>query len=492
MNLCDATDDDLTRLDATEVTRRLRRLADVEKLIEERSNELTWVNERLVAELYGRSAVEAEADALARYDPVTGLPNRLSFEARMAAVLEQNAAGGEPAAVVLIGLDKLAQVRDTAGFAAGDAAARVLSDRLRLAVRGADLVARIGDDTFALLLTRLRAAGDAAAVARKLHEVIDAPLALDGRTLRLAPALGLAVYPTDGATADLLLARADAAMRHAREQRAGLYQFFRPEIASGLARRLTLEAELRSAVEREQFDVHYQPRFDLKSGRCIGVEALLRWRHPERGLLAPGEFLDVAEASGLIVPIGAQVLRRACRDALGWGARSIVAVNLSPREFLGSGIVDAVSRALAETGVPARRLQIDITEAALTESAAPALAALRQLGVRVVLDDFGAGAASLSALHAMDVDGLKIDARFVQQLPRDKRAAALVAAVIDVARRLRLRVAAEGIETDAQLACLRRLGCVEGQGYRLGRPVAASEVTSIFKTARVARGKKAG
>jgi EAL domain-containing protein (putative c-di-GMP-specific phosphodiesterase class I) len=281
-------------------------------------------------------------------------------------------------------------------------------------------------------------------------------------------------------------------MRHAREQHAGLYQFFRPEIASGLARRLTLEAELRSALEHEQFDVHYQPRFALKSGACIGVEALLRWRHPERGLLAPGEFLDVAEASGLIVPIGAQVLRRACRDALGWGRRCVLSVNLSPREFLGSGIVDAVSRALAETGLPARRLQIDITEAVLAESAAPALAALRKLGVRVHLDDFGAGAASLSALHAMDVDGLKIDSRFVRRLPRDKRAAALVAAVIDVAHRLRLQVAAEGIETDAQLACLRRLGCVEGQGYHLGRPVAASEVTALFKTPRAARGKKAG
>lgn len=482
MHAHDASFEEFAQLDAAEVTRRLRRLADLEKLIEERSNELAWVNERLVAELYDRSVAEAQADALTRYDSVTGLPNRMSFEARMAALLEDDVVGGEPAAVVLVGLQRFSHVRDTLGFAAGDSAAKILAERLRLAVRGADLVARISDDTFAVLLTHLRMAEDAAAVAQKLYQALDAPLALEGRVLRLAPALGLAVYPSDGTAADLLLARADAAMRHARESRTGLFELFQPEIAEGIARRLTLEAELRSALEREQFDVHYQPRFDLVKGACIGVEALLRWHHPERGVLAPGEFLDVAESTGLIVPIGAQVLHRACRDAVSWGGRSALAINLSPREFFGTGMADSVSQALAASGLPARRLQIDVTEAALGAAAAPALAALRAMGVQVALDDFGAGAASLSALHALEVDALKIDGAFVRRLPRDKRAAAIVATMLDIARRLKLRISAEGIETRAQLNCLRKLGCREGQGYYLARPVPAAEIGPLLKS----------
>ena len=487
MHAGDAAFESLADIDASEVARRLRRLADLERLIDERSDELSWVNERLVTELYGRSEVEAEASTLARYDAVTGLPNRISFESRLGLLLAAQSGDGAPAAVILIGLDKLSHVRNTLGFAAGDAAARTVADRLRLAVRGSDVIARIGDDTFALVLTQLRASDDAFAVARKLHHVLDAPIQLQQHSLRLVPALGLALYPNDGVTGDLLLSRADSAMRHAREQHAGFVQFFHPDMTQRMARQLILEAQLRAALEARQFVNHYQPRFNLKTKACVGAEALLRWNHPQRGVLAPGEFLDVAIATGLIVPIGAQVLRQACMDAARWGGRGVIAVNLSPREFHGTTLIDSVRAALAAANLPAARLQIEITEASLAGSGQPdvcgadsgvvaSLAALRALGVRVALDDFGAGAASLSALHAYQVNALKIDSQFVHRLPGDRRAAALVAAIIQVATRLRLRVVAEGIETAEQFAYLRRIGCQEGQGYWLARPQAATAI----------------
>jgi diguanylate cyclase (GGDEF)-like protein len=504
MHAHDTPIDDLNALDTPEVARRLQRLADLERLIDERSDELSWVNERLVTELYGRSEVEAEASALARYDRVTGLPNRMSFEHRLASLLAAQSGDGQPAAVILIGLDKLAQVRDTLGFRAGDAAARAVADRLRLAVRGSDVIARIGDDTFALVLTQLRASDDAASVARKLHQALDAPLEIEREQLRMDPALGLALYPTDGVAGDVLIACADSAMRHARDRRSGFFQFFQPQRARQMARRLSIEAELRAALESRQFINHYQPRFNLKTGACVGAEALLRWNHPVRGLLAPADFLDVAESCGLIVPIGAQVLMQACNDAAHWGGRGVIAVNVSPREFRGTTLIESVRTALAASNLPAVRLQIEITEASLGpsgdseplpgETADPdvvaSLAALRALGVRVALDDFGAGAASLSTLHAYDVDALKIDTSFVQRLPGDKRAATMVAAILHIAKRLRLRVVAEGIETAEQRAYLRRIGCLEGQGYWFARPQSTDEVAAVVAGGTASRGRR--
>jgi len=499
MNPKDTSTDILADLDATEVARRLRRLTELERLIEERSDELAWVNERLVSELYERAEVEAEASSLARYDSVTGLPNRVSFEARLDSLLTVQAGSGEPAAVMLIGLDKLDQIRETMGYQVCDDVARVIADRLRLAVRGSDVIARIGDDTFALLLTRLRASEDAAAVARKLHQVLDEPLDVVGKTVRLAPTMGLSLYPADGVEADVLLSHADSAMRHASTQLGGLFQFYHPQIREQMSRNLLLEAQLRTAVETHQFVNHYQPRFNLKTGACVGVEALVRWAHPEHGLMYPAEFLDVAIATGLIVPMGAQVLAQACRDAAHWGGRGLVAVNVSTREFLGASVIDTVRAALESSGLPASRLQIEITEASLGPAAGiggegvsnqalpdvtEALKGLREMGVRVALDDFGAGAASLSALHAYEVDALKIDTQFVHRLPDDTRAAALVASIVHIAKRFRLGIVAEGIETEEQRNYLSKIGCTEGQGYGLGRPQSAQTVGPIAAAAK--------
>jgi diguanylate cyclase (GGDEF)-like protein len=472
----DASPEHLSR---DELARHLRRLHDLEAVMQARTAELAWANERLVEQLYDRDAAVAAAERLARHDATTGLPNRASFEDRLARRLQF--AGSQPAAVIVAGVERLNVVRETFGYAAGDVAVRQLADRLRLALRGSDVVARVGDDSFAVLLVQLRAVEDAVLIARKLFDAMDAPVRVDGRELRLEPALGVAAAPDDGADADTLLARADSAMRYARENGTGTFQYFRPDIALRAQRDLAVESALRAAIERDQFRVHFQPRFDLKTKRLTGAEALLRWLHPERGLIAPAEFLDVAEATGLIVPIGAAVLSQACAAAAAWpvrGGRALpVSVNLSMREFRGTSLLDRVSGTLAATGLPASRLQIEITESglgrALDEVDAAALLGLRKLGVRVALDDFGAAWASLSVLRRMPVDALKIDGHFVASAPKNRRDAAIVAAITRLGRALGLQVVAEGIETRAQLEFARRSRCSEGQGYLLGRPMPA-------------------
>jgi diguanylate cyclase (GGDEF)-like protein len=471
-------------LDAQEIAQRLKRLQELELLVQERSAELAWANERLVAELYDRSAAQATAEQLERVDAVTGLPNRRGLEGRLAHLVAAQLASDEPTAVVIVGIERLAAVRDSLGYDAGDMTARLIADRLRLAVRGSDLVARLGDNDFALVLPQLRCAEDAAALARKLFDAVDAPLRIDGRELRLEPAVGVAVCPQDGASVDLLLARADGAMRYAREHGTGLFQFFRPDIAARTARRLTIEAELRAALERDQFRVYFQPRVDLASERVIGAEALLRWQHPERGVLAPGEFLDVAEETGLIVPIGERVLAQACRAAAAWPALLSVAINLSPREFRGQSMLDIVEQMLTQVGLAPSRLQVELNEAglnrALDEVDAAALEGLRALGVKVALDDFGAGAASLSMLRSLPADCLKIDGQFVRHAPKERRDALIVAAVAQLGRKLGLRVVAEGVETREQLALMKKLGCHEAQGYLLGRPLPVDDFAAVL------------
>jgi diguanylate cyclase (GGDEF)-like protein len=459
------------------------RIAHLERLAADLSSELSWANERLVNEMYDRSAFEIAAERLERNDTVTGLPNRRALEERLQETLAAHAACGEPAALVSVGLGRLAPIRAALGFAAGDRVLRVAADRLRRAVRGSDLIARVGDHEFALLLTHLRSPQDAALVARKLFDALDAPVGFDGRDLPLQPAVGVALYPQDADAADLLLARADAALRHAREHAAEPCQFFERGLTERATRRLTLEADLRAALERDEFRVVYQPRFDAKSGRLSGAEALLRWQHPERGLLAPAEVLDVAEATGLIVPIGERVLRAACAAAARWNRelppkspRPTVSVNLSLREFRGRSLPAQVGQALADAGLDGAQLQVELAESSLTAGAGGAddrtvLDALRALGVRIALDGFGS--ASLTLLRRLPVDCVKIDGDFVRRAPDDKCDALIVSAVASVGRRLGLRVVASGVETEQQLALIKKHRCHEVQGYLLGEPVDA-------------------
>jgi diguanylate cyclase (GGDEF)-like protein len=462
-----------------------QRLAELERLVHERSAELAWTNERLVAAIYQASAAEAAAAESLRLDRATGLPNRQHFAEHLEREVKRHAAGGEPVAVIVIGIGALAAVRDALGLAAADELARAIGERLRRTVRASDPVARVGDDDFALL-TRLRASNDAGVVARKLCEALDIPLRVAGREVRPAAAIGVAVLPADADSADLLLARAHAAMGFARERRAGCYQFFRPEIAAGAERRLRLEAELHAALERDEFTVELQPRFSTRTRRLLGAEALVRWVHPERGVLAPDEFLDVAEASGLIVPIGGRVLAAACRHASRWPAPLPVAVNLAPREFRGASIVSLVARALNEAGLPAARLQVEVAEThllgAAQSHAIDALLQLKESGVAIVLDRAGAG--SLAALRQVPIDGLKLDGDFVRGAAVDARDGQLVAALAALGKRLGLRVIAAGVETEAQLAFVRKAGCAQAQGYLLGRPLAPEAFAELARPRR--------
>jgi diguanylate cyclase (GGDEF)-like protein len=460
---------------ALDVPGQVQRLNQLEQLVHERSAELSWANERLVTALYERSAAEANAEELRQRDRATGLPNRHALEERVDRAVAMHLERGEPAAVVCIGVRRLAEVRDAHGLAAADDVARLIGGRLKVAVRGSDTVARIGDNEFALLLANLRQSQDAATVARKLFDALDAPMPFGDRELRLAPAVGVAVLPEDATTGDLLLARAAAAMQYAHEHGTGLYQFFRPEIAQRSARRLRLEAELSSALERDEFRVFFQPRVSVRGKRVVGAEALLRWQHPERGLLTPDAFLDVAEESGLIVPIGARVLSLACRHAAAWPEDLSVAVNLAPREFRGTSAVALVARALNEAGLAAQRLHIEVNESALPRqheaAALDTLAHLAESGVRIVLDQFGAGAASLAALRRSLIDGIKIDGEFMRGAAIAERDGAIVTALVELGRRLGLRVIAAGIESEEQLAFARRAGIAEAQGFLLGRPI---------------------
>lgn len=499
----DAHADEFEQMDAAEIGKRLKRLAELERLVNERSDELAWANERLVSELYERSQAEAEAAKLASYDVVTGLPNRSAFEARMAGYLSTPAIRGEPAAVVLVGIDRLVEVRDALGYTACDQFLRAVADRLRQTVRGSDVVARVSEDSFALGLTQLRLREDAAVVARKLKNVLEAPFELEGQPLRLMPAIGISLVTGEDDTPEALLARADSAMRHARERNDGQFLFFHADMTEQLGLQLSMEAELRAAVEQHRFINHYQPRFNLKTGKCVGAEAFVRWLHPRRGMIYPAEFLDLAKSTGLIVPIGVQVLRQACMDAVRWSGHGIIAVNISAREFHGDSLISSIRSALTDSGLPAHRLQLEVTEeslrcmggeverCSLMLDVVESLSTLRAMGVRVALDDFGAGVASLSTLHNYEVDAIKIDTQFVALLPEDRRAATLVAGIVDIARRLKVGVIAEGVESPQQIEFLRRVRCAEGQGYGLARPQTAVEVASLLASVPKPRKKPA-
>lgn len=457
------------------------RLAQLERLTRDLSSELAWANERLLAEMYDHSADGDAAPVAERSDAITGLPNRSTFEMRMQQSLVAHVEEDEPAALVLISLPRLEALRETAGFAVCDRVLRVVADRLRRALRGSDLIARFDEDMFAVLLAHLQRVEDAEPVVRKILATLSRPVVVDGQELTLQPALGAALYPRDGADLQVLLAHADAALMKAREDGGGRYQLFEPHLAFRMARVQAREDELRAAVERDEFCVVYQPRFDAASGALTGGEALLRWQHPQRGLLGPADFLDLAESTGLIVPIGMRVLFEACNTAAEWNRRTpeaaaplALSVKLSLRELRGLTLPQMVSQALTESGLAPDLLHIELTESSLAPHAAPAdghasIDALRALGVRIVLN--GLGSASLMQLRQLPVDCVKIDGEVVRSAPGDECDRMIVSAVAGISRRLGRRVIAAGVETEAQLALMRSLQCDEVQGYLLGEPV---------------------
>jgi diguanylate cyclase (GGDEF)-like protein/PAS domain S-box-containing protein len=445
----------------------------------------------VAADISDRKRLEQQLRHQAFHDALTGLPNRALFGDRLGHALARIARSGGPLAVLLLDLDGFKTVNDTLGHAAGDQLLAVVAERLRATVRPADTVARLGGDEFVVLLEDAAAPGEAVTVAERLLAALGAPVALPGHNAPIPASASVGIVTTaDSATAGDLLRDADIAMYLAKGQGGGRYRLFEPTMRAAAVQRVELEADLRRAVEQGEFTLHYQPIVELDSGRLIGVEALVRWQHPTRGLLAPGGFIPLAEETGLLVPIGRWVLRRACRQVRAWqrtipGYQQLsVSVNLSAVELAHPDLVAEVAEALTQADLEPHHLTLELTEGVLvddTDATVAKLAQLKGLGVQLAIDDFGTGYSSLSYLRRLPVDILKIDKTFVDALTDHTEAAALTHAIIKLAGTLHLTSVAEGIEDQAQLQRLRDLHCHYGQGYHLAKPLDEQQLTSLLQ-----------
>jgi diguanylate cyclase (GGDEF)-like protein len=420
---------------------------------------------------------------LASYDGLTGLPNRRSFVTEVGRALERSMRSQTPFAVFFIDLDRFKNINDSLGHAAGDTLLIEIAARLTRLLRKTDMVARLGGDEFVVLLENCVDAPMLAHIATRALAAIHEPLCIANCSFQVSGSIGISMYPADCKDAATMLKHADAAMYLAKSKGKNNYQFYTAELAAQAAQQFTLEADLRLAIEREEFHLVYQPKINLTSGRMVAVEALIRWQHPQRGLVGPAEFITLAEDSGLIAPIGKWVIQAACRQVQAWRASGLqsprCAVNLSVRQFNVDGLVDDVVQALAATQLEPAALELEITESLLManpERALQTLLQLHRMGVHIAIDDFGTGYSSLAYLKRFPAQTLKIDRSFVKDLPHDTDDAAITKALVAMAHNLNMDVVAEGVETEAQLAFLRSIGCDEAQGYLLGRPMSAEQL----------------
>lgn len=452
----------------------------------------------LLRDITDRKQSENKVYRLAYFDTLTQLPNRLSCSERLEREIRRARHQGEKLAVLFLDLDRFKNVNDTLGHGAGDLLLRGVAARLKQGVRPADLVARsdpweqelelarLGGDEFTVIIPRLRGTRDALAVASRIRELMRRPFFLEGRQVILTTSIGIALFPDDGEDAATLLKHADTAMYHAKDQGRDNPQFYSASLTQEAMRRLTLESNLRLALERRQFSLVYQPQLDLASGRIRSLEALIRWRHPDQGLVSPMEFIPAAEDNGLVVAIGQWVLRAACRDAVRWrdaGTPLRVAVNLSAVQFRTPDLVADIGAILAETGLEAEWLELELTEGALMENTGTALStlnALRQVGMRLALDDFGTGYSSLSYLKRLPLHKLKVDQSFVRGLPSDRESLAIVRAIVALAKTLGFSVIAEGVETLEQAQLVQSLECEMLQGYYVSKPVPAEDIPALL------------
>jgi len=456
---------------------------ELENRVAERTAELAETNLRLQEEVAERQQAEERVMHLANHDALTGLPNRRLLIDRLGQALALAHRENHQVAVLFMDLDRFKTINDSLGHMKGDALLQNVARRLSETLREGDTVSRLGGDEFVIVLPSLDQPKAAEKVALKLVDALAPPIDLGGQELRVSASIGISLFPEDGRDTETLLRNADSAMYHAKDMGRNNYQFFMEQMNVAAAERLRLENDLHRALERQEFELHFQPRVSVANGLACGIEALIRWRHPERGLVLPEHFIPVAEDTGLIVPIGEWVINEACRQGTAWCAAGLpklpVAVNLSPRQFRQSNLVDTVARAIERHGWPCKLLELEITEGVLmqqTSETLKTLEALNRLGVGLAIDDFGTGYSSLSYLKRFPVDFLKIDQSFVRDIAVDPDDATIVTAIIGLAHNLGLTVVAEGVENASQLDFIRDAGCDEAQGYHIGRPMPAGQL----------------
>jgi len=440
-------------------------------------------------------AAEQKIRQLAYFDTLTGLPNRQSFLERVDREIARARLDGRNLGVLFMDLDGFKNINDTMGHRSGDLVLQLVADRLRQGLRPSDLVARpsaaqadlgfarLGGDEFTALIQDIARPEDALVIAHRIRDLIRRPFLLDKREMVVTTSIGIALYPHNGENALALLKNADTAMYHAKDRGRDNCQLYSVSLTEQAVQRMTLESNLRLALARDEFYLLYQPQFDLQQGRVLAVEALIRWQHPEQGLIPPLDFIPLAEENGLIIPIGEWVLRTACADAVRWqrdGHRVRVAVNLSPMQFRDPNLINTILETLSWTGLTPDLLELEITEGAVMEAGGIAtLQALRDAGVSVAMDDFGTGYSSMGHLRDMPLNALKVDQRFVMALPGEDKDRAIVRAILSLAKSLDFSVTAEGVETLEQMQILKDMSCDALQGYYFSKPVTAADILAL-------------
>jgi diguanylate cyclase (GGDEF)-like protein len=459
-------------------------MEDLELRVIERTQELTVA-------LAEREAYASQLQHQATHDVLTGLPNRDLLRDRLKQAITHAARYGHSVWVAFLDLDHFKLINDTYGHETGDILLYTMSERLRTALRETDTVARIGGDEFILVLTEHEGESLSAKIVKRIMEIISQPVILETKSFNFTCSMGVAVYPTDGEDPEILMKNADIAMYRAKETGRNNFHFFTPSMNFRLLARMQLEHSLRTAIEKQEFALHYQPQIDLHTGRIIGMEALIRWNNPDTGIVYPHRFIEMAEDCGLIGLIGTWVLRTACAQNKAWQLAGIppihVAVHLSSHQLVDNGLVDSIATILKETGLDPSFLELEITESAVVDGAEKSLNVLhklKELGVKLSVDNFGTGYSNLSCLKQFPLDTLKIDQSFVHEIGSNEESAGIIASIISLAHNLRLHVIAEGVETQTQLAYLKQHNCDFIQGYRFSHPLPAVDFEQLLREGR--------
>jgi diguanylate cyclase (GGDEF)-like protein/PAS domain S-box-containing protein len=447
----------------------------------------------VIENITDRKRIEAELEQMAKYDTLSGLPNRNLLQDRLELAKARARRLGQPLGLALFDLDRFKDINDTLGHSVGDALLFELAQRLKSNMRYTDTVARLGGDEFTVLIEGCSSREQIGVAAAKIHRLFSVPFMANGHEVYSSASIGVCVFPEDGEDFTELIKNADIAMYAAKREGGDAVRFYASSQRVGAPDQVSMHGQLRRALDREEFELHYQPKVEIRSGKVLGVEALIRWRSPERGLVPPADFIKLAEDTGLIVPIGEWVLGRACCDLRDWRLSGLagfaVAVNLSTRQFRDQGLSAMVVTALSRSGLDPQSLELEITESVMMEQTTHTttiLDALVGIGVRVSIDDFGTGYSSLAYLKRFPVQSLKIDRGFVRDIETDRDDAAIVNAIVQLAHSMNLGVVAEGVETPAQLAYLTSLDCDEYQGYLFSKPLPEAEVATLIRSTRPA------